>query len=88
MTLQFEVGASNGKSYLWWSGNLASGDLTRTDQGCNWGNKLLNTGFMCLLELFQGVGEWGAVEIAFWEDCFWDVQMQKNGVTIKRRNSL
>ena len=43
---------------------------------------------MCLLELFQGVGEWGAVEIAFWEDCFWDVQMQKNGVTIKRRNSL
>ena len=39
MTLWFEVGASNKKSFLWGSVNLVCGaDLTRTEEGWNWGN--------------------------------------------------
>ena len=38
-----------------------------------------------------GTGKvWEAVEIGytFFGDCCWEVQMRKNGVTIKRRNSF
>ena len=38
MTLQSEVGASDEKSCLWWSVNLAYGGLTCTEKGWNWGN--------------------------------------------------
>ena len=33
MNLKLEVGARNEKSCFWWSANLASDDLTRTDDG-------------------------------------------------------
>ena len=44
---------------------------------------------MFLLGLFQGVGEWEEVEkvCIFWGDCCWEVQMRKDGKTVKRRNS-
>ena len=37
MTSWFEVGASNEKYYLRWSANIAYGNLTRIDEGWNWG---------------------------------------------------
>ena len=44
--------------------NLACGDLTRTEDGCNQGNWLLTIGIMCLLELFRRVGRgWGSVDL-------------------------
>ena len=34
----FEVGASKEKSFFWWSGNLACGDLTGSYDVWNWEN--------------------------------------------------
>ena len=42
MTLKFEVGASNQKSYLYWSPNFAPDDLTSTDKGWKWGPYWVN----------------------------------------------
>ena len=58
MALWFEVGASNNeKPCLWWSVNVAFGDLTCTEEGWCWGNQSLMTGFMCLQDLFWRIGE-------------------------------
>ena len=45
------------------------------------------------LDLFQGVGEGGLweadeIEYIFLDDCCWEVQIRKNGATIKKSNSL
>ena len=48
--------------------NLTCGDLAGTDESWNWGNYLINTRFMCLLDLFQGLEE--AIEIAY---TFWGI---------------
>ena len=42
MTLKFEVGASNQKSYLYWSPNFAPDDLTSTDKSWKWGPYWVN----------------------------------------------
>ena len=52
LSLQFEVGASNEISFLWWSVNLACGDLTCTEEVWDWRNYLLMTGFMSSLDLY------------------------------------
>ena len=41
---------------------------------------------MCLLDLLQWVREWEIVKTAstFFRDCFWEAQMRKKEVTIKK----
>ena len=74
MTLKFEVGASNQKSYLYWSPNFAPDDLTSTDKGWKWGPYWVNVS----PGPFSGVGlgwRWAAeIEYTFLEDRCWDDQ--------------
>ena len=53
--------------------------------------KLLTTGSMFLLDLFWGMeGGWGLLKlhVLFMGDFCWKIQMRKNGVTMKKRNSF
>ena len=60
MTLKFEVGASNQKSYLYWSPNFAPDDLSSTDKGWKWGPYWVNVS----PGLFSG--GWGGVAVGCW----------------------
>ena len=60
MTLKFEVGASNQKSYLYWSPNFAPDDLSSTDKGWKWGPYWVNVS----PGLFSG--GWVGVAVGCW----------------------
>ena len=52
----FEVGGSNEKSCLWWSVNVACGNLSHTEGWLKLRKWVTNDWGLCLLDLFWGLG--------------------------------